>query len=179
MNNDRNYPDVRSELFIDPAGPHGVAHSKRVMILAETLGIMHGCTKQEIVALRKASAYHDIGRVDNSVDEGHGAKSSTKAIKLKLLKPKKYMDADEMAMVIICEHSLPDLENPPESRIATLVNIFKDADALDRARFGNEECGLDTKYLRTGHAKQLVGFAHMLLRQIPEVPRTAYPWINI
>jgi len=155
MNNARIYPDVRSELFFDPTGPHGVAHSKRVMILAETIAIMCGCNKQEIQILRKAAAYHDIGRIDNSVGEGHGFTSAQKAIYHGLLSNSR---VDQDAIHLIEQHCLPD-----SRKDHFLLRIFKDADALDRVRFGNQECGLDTKYLRTGHAKQLVGFAYMLL----------------
>jgi len=163
MHNARNYPDVRSELFFDPTGPHGVAHSKRVMILAETLAAIHGCTKREIVALRKASAYHDIGRVDNSADTKHGFASAQKVIYRGLLSNS---SVDQDVISLIEQHCLAD-----SRKDHILIRIFKDADALDRVRFGNQDCGLDVWYLRTGHAKQLVGFAHMLLRQIPEVPR--------
>ena len=69
---------INPKWFFDPTGPHGVAHSKRVMVLAETIAIMCGCNKDEIQILRKAAVNHDIGRVDNKVDEGHGFRSANK-----------------------------------------------------------------------------------------------------
>ena len=151
--------------FFDPAGPHGVAHSKRVMVLSEVLGIMHGCTNQ-IQILRKAAAYHDIGRVDNSVDVKHGFRSTDKAFLLGVLNPRQNK-VDGEAMLLIDEHCLPDSFND-----SLLLKILKDADALDRVRFGDQECGLNPRYLRTAEAKKLVGFARVLLVQIPEVVKT-------
>ena len=162
---------ISPKWFFDPNGPHGIAHTKRVMILAETIAIMYGCNKPEIQILRKAAAYHDIGRENNEVDEKHGFKSVNKAIKLKLLNPHD-SEIDDIATVLIHEHSLSDLENLHDSITVKLLNIFKDADALDRVRFGDKDCGLNTKYLRMGHAKQLIGFAKMLLVQMPEVVKS-------
>ena len=62
---------------------------------------------------------------------------------------------DELGLCVLQEKFLDD------SDAVLLYQIFKDADALDRFRLGPD--ALDVKYLRTGEAKELVGFAKKLL----------------
>lgn len=54
-----------------------------------------------------------------------------------------------------------------------LYLMFKDADALDRVRLGVE--GLDTRYLRTSYAQDLVAFAHDLYRKSEQIPGDSAP----
>lgn len=84
-------------------------------------------------------------------------------------------DIDPLVEFIIEYHCRPDeegyqaIQNTRElskrrTKSRQLFDIFKDADALDRVRFGLQD--LDINQLRTPEAKLLPLFAHVSVRMI-------------
>ena len=61
----------------NPRGIHGAPHTTRVLVWAEVLAdalAAPGAIRRE--ELRWAAAIHDIGRVDDGIDPGHGVRSA-------------------------------------------------------------------------------------------------------
>ena len=151
---------------------HGEIHSARVLLLSLILAEIFGLSEKERETLATAAIYHDIGRIHDGVDEDHGAESA------KLYRGMCADDGGEYNLVaafLMKYHSLPDevgysqITTPPMlssnvERSRLLFNIFKDADALDRVRFGIRD--LDVNQLRLDISKQLVLVAVLLFKNI-------------
>ena len=143
---------------------HGLAHEMRVLLLCLMIGSGMNLTAEEVKILCTAAIYHDTCREDDKVDPAHGARSRAYYEKTEK-KPK-------LLVSLICEyHCRPDEEGyaairstfknkARQVRYCKLYDIFKDADALDRVRFGLR--ALDEAQLRTENAKQLPLVARLL-----------------
>jgi HD superfamily phosphodiesterase len=134
---------------------HGVGHMSRVFILQELICDL--LEKRGTIVNREATRWaamtHDVGRVDDGVDLEHG-KRSAEWIKSNLqdqLSP----ELMDMVTYIVHWHVPPDEEAPV---MTTELKVLKDADGLDRVRLGD----LDTRYLRTNVALELVAMARQL-----------------
>ena len=162
----------------DQNAAHDEAHSARVLLLAyfiyvETVikKIKNNGPKMDkaLIWLQKllcATVYHDTGRVDDSVDDSHGARSS------------KIFDemcghADEVVSFLITYHCLHDDtahqawellfgSHPEKDTIWYLYSVLKDADALDRVRFGIRD--LNISLLRLPESVYLVPVAVNLIK---------------
>lgn len=118
--------------------------------------------------LMDAAKWHDVGRCDSSANEHHGIESS------KIYESEN--GRDDIVQFLIKNHCVDDdvakqeweslfAENPDRDIIWNLFCILKDADALDRCRFGNATPdSLDIRYLRLETSKQLVPVAVTLQR---------------
>jgi HD superfamily phosphodiesterase len=134
---------------------HGVGHMSRVFILQELICDLlerRGAVVNR-EAVRWAAITHDVGRVDDGLDLEHGRRSA-EWIKNNLhdrLSP----ELIDMVTYIVHWHVPPDEEAPV---MTTELKILKDADGLDRVRLGD----LDTRYLRTSAALELISIARQL-----------------
>ncbi len=132
---------------------HDKLHSARVLFLAYTI-IQTGklkLSKSEMEQLRMAIVYHDIGRTNDAEDASHGAAS-------RKVYEKHFVDPT--VSFLIQYHCLDDQVAEPyltTSRMRLLYHILKDADVLDRVRFGIGE--LDVNYLRLPISRKLVPLA--------------------
>ncbi|MDO4327649.1 MAG: hypothetical protein Q4E24_16765, partial [bacterium] len=138
---------------------HDMVHSARVLFLAFAI-IQAGKIKlsnKELEQLSEAIAYHDIGRRNDEVDNAHGAASR---------KVYERQFHDPAVSFLIEYHCLDDrraqdyLTYSPikgKSRAWLLYQITKDADALDRVRFGILD--LDVNFLRLPISHKLVPLA--------------------
>lgn len=132
---------------------HDKLHSARVLFLAYAI-IQVGkikLSKAELDVLRMAIVYHDIGRTNDAEDAGHGAEN-------RRICERRF--SDPTVGILIQYHCLPDEVAAPHltnSRMKLLYRIIKDADALDRVRFGIAE--LDVNYLRLPISHKLVPLA--------------------
>ena len=150
---------------------HTKPHCARVLLLALIMGRLNHLCIAEIEALAMAAVFHDSRRQDDWLDVGHGQRAAdyyrSYCEKMELTyDPRTYYimafhDRDDELGLRILREKFPD---DPDAVL--LYQIFKNADALDRFRLGPD--ALDAKYLRTGEAKDLVGFAKMLLETGPE-----------
>ena len=113
-----------------------------------------------------AAMYHDIGRRNDLVDQGHGALGASLIYKLELP-----INNDDLKILkcVIEAHSLSDLnyqdvENKyniqDKERCKKIYQILKDADALDRVRL--EQPYIKRNHLRTNIAEHLISTAYEL-----------------
>lgn len=113
-----------------------------------------------------AILYHDIGRTNDDVDDSHGAKSNDI-----------YYDAvpecNSATAFLIKYHCLDDRKALADlkasnirdkERVWLLYTILKDADALDRVRFGMR--AVDPKYFRNEMAHKLLPTAQSCVGQL-------------
>lgn len=139
-------------------GQHDMVHSARVLFLAFEI-IQAGklkLTPKERNQLMTAIIYHDIGRDNDGVDEEHGRISR-----------EKYRGADPVVGFLIEYHCVDDRTAETalqqneiikaKKRAWLLYQILKDADALDRVRFGIYS--LDVNFLRLPISHKLVSVA--------------------
>lgn len=143
----------------NPRGIHGAPHTTRVLVWADALAAtIGGPLALRVDELRWAAAVHDLGRVDDGADAGHGARSASWVVAhLPIERPSTArLDVDFIAE--LCRwHEIPDREI---GRLSLELMILKDADALDRARLGD----LDPGRLRLAKAGSLIGPAERLER---------------
>lgn len=147
---------------------HDAEHTLRVLFDALLLVQVQGIalTKKESHQLCDAILYHDIGRINDEVDDSHGAKS--KDI---------YYDAvpecNSATAFLIEYHCLDDRKAFADlkasnirnkERVWLLYTILKDADALDRVRFGMR--AVDPKYFRNEMAHKLLPTAQSCVGQL-------------
>lgn len=145
---------------------HGKLHSLRVLLNSLILGKLKGLTDLDLHLLSVASVYHDIGRTNNKIDSLHGTRSR------EIFELDKYAD-DDIIKFLIEYHCIEDnlaietLENSnikDKAKAKKLFFILKDADALDRLRFGLGS--LDFTYLRNKEAVRMILFAHNAIKRI-------------
>lgn len=142
-------------------GDHDAQHSMRVLFLVLLLGGLEGVSNTKLRLLAEAAVYHDLGRNNNDADESHGEASA------ELYAEKMGRKADKTVQYLIRCHCIADSEGERQAdseQDKKLLAIFKDADALDRIRFGAPGAGpdcLDVAQLRTQNAKRLVLIARL------------------
>lgn len=152
---------INHDLFLMPFGDHGVGHTRRVLYLALKLANKYELTEEEKKILAVACCYHDIGRVNDETDDGHGLLSVRKCERLKLQELHDMNDEDwYLVRDLIIFHSLYDFRFPrDDERSILMYKILKDADALDRLRFKD----LDVKFLRLDYSRELIDLEFRLL----------------
>lgn len=147
---------------------HGKIHCLRVLLNAIIIANhenIHDDYDRHI--LFTACISHDMARDHDGENTCHGAKSYTK-----LIKDVKTQENKELEF-LMKYHSIPDrhgltaLKSFSKNRQQTLkklLYILKDADGLDRIRFGLRE--LDMNFLRLDFSKQLTFMAYQSLKGI-------------
>lgn len=160
---------VNALYCLPTSSEHDALHTIRVLLLAilivqeEYINLDDDAMHQ----LLEAITYHDIGRKNDSEDPKHG-EDSVKIYKLNHTDPTvefliQYHCIDDKKALKILESS-KTIEN--KENALTLYKIMKDADALDRVRFGLMD--LDERYLRFNASKQLVLTAKVCLESITD-----------
>ena len=171
--------DVRRDLFVDDE-IHGISHNERVALLACVIGMREGLSESELRLLLEAAKYHDIGRKDKV--KNHSKISAEKIEELRYEVFSGFTDEevrviqalseahgveDELNDSVISTYNVPNVES-----CRKLLNILKDADALDRVRlprFGF----LDESRLRVPESRGLVDAARNLLEEYNVARTTA------
>ena len=158
LNNELNFTHDDDE--------HGKLHSLRVLLNALTLGKLQCLDELDLHLLAMASIFHDIGRTNNEIDDLHGLRSR------EIFEDSDFTDND-IVKFLIEYHCIDDdlaMKALEESNIENkvkakkLFSIFKDADALDRLRFGIRE--LDFTYLRSKEAIRMMLFAYLSVKSL-------------
>ena len=147
---------------------HDALHTLRVLfhalLIVEMDGIM--LSEEETQMLMDAVNYHDIGRTNDDVDDNHGKASRD-------IYAADHMTENPGTGFLIEYHCLDDavarrdleaLSLPDADRIWLLYTILKDADALDRVRFGLRH--LNPKYLRNDTAHKILPVAQLCLEHL-------------
>ena len=101
---------------------HGDLHAYRVSLLASAISSV----KPYDVSVIMAGLYHDIARKNDKADEGHGVRSSKRALRLNLIPT-----YDQKCIIEAISHHEDELLDVQKNELALLV---KTADALDRFR---------------------------------------------
>lgn len=174
------FEDVMSNVkndFLVNDNLHGISHNERVALLTMAIATKEKLSDYNLNLLLKAALYHDIGRSAGKGRE-HGELSAKILEENKDVLVPELDEKDINIVKFLCEiHSSPDeevmdiakkysLEVSDELR--KIANILKDADALDRVRlprFGK----LNTDYLRTQSAKEMVDNAKNLFREYLDI----------
>lgn len=164
----RNYITDFLDFQIDDA-EHGRLHTARVLLNALMIANETAVFEEDIERICLACVLHDVGRDNNCEDSTHGAKSAE--IYKKLAEHDKCLfPYDETVEKLIRYHCLPDEvgKSAMSANEWMLYDIIKDADALDRVRFGIRD--LDMNQLRTETAKTMVMIADLSVKglQLPE-----------
>lgn len=162
--------DFKEEFFIKD-NIHGISHNERVALLACYIGIQEDLNDEELRLVLEAAKYHDIGR---GFEGNHGQYSAIIMDRHKEHIFPNLSDDEINTIKALCHgHSVDDnryieiaklygIENI--EKFKRLLDIVKDADALDRVRlpgFGQ----LEEKYLRTETSKRIIDFSKELFRE--------------
>lgn len=183
------YGQQADRLGYHDSGLHGIRHILRVLMLSLIYYYNSGenLTEADKQILIYFSLLHDVGRVNDYLDDRHGDLSVEQIQKQNLrigaisLTKKDY----QIAHLIIRYHCLDDelgiqaiqetsnYSRKDKERAIRLFHICKDMNGLDRVRFN----GLDYRFLRTDFAKRLPLIAGCLLKEdLPEILQ-AKNWI--
>ena len=159
----RMLDDLKFEIDDDE---HGRLHTLRVLLNALLIAKQRGLTDADTDKLCTAAIFHDVGRTNNGVDDQHGRQSAEYYRDF----ARHYGGYDKTVDNLIIYHCLPDYVGKkamPKSDWE-MYDILKDADALDRVRFGIE--ALDINQLRTPEAKTMTMIAEQIIQgvKLPE-----------
>lgn len=164
----RNYITDFLDFQIDDA-EHGRLHTARVLLNALMIANETAMSEEDINRLCLACVLHDVGRDNNCEDSTHGTKSA-EIYKNLAEHDKCLFPYNETVEKLIRYHCLPDEvgKSAMSANEWMLYDIIKDADALDRVRFGIRD--LDINQLRTETAKSMVMIANLSVGglQLPE-----------
>jgi uncharacterized protein len=143
-----------------PYGIHGMGHAARVFVWADRIGrrLQESGAILDMEAVRWAAALHDVGRLSDGIDRGHGSRSAAWIADNRRVLPAAISDQTIARILHCCQwHEIGDREI--QLMTPELVCI-KDADGLDRVRIDD----LNPEYLRSSPARLLVAEAWTLFR---------------
>lgn len=137
---------------------HTTEHVERVLLFALLLGRELEVSSEDLDALALCSVFHDTRRHDDDLDVGHGDRA---AAYYREYAAAHGLNLDERVARIVARHDRQDRiseekfrEEGADDETLLLYRIFKDADAIDRYRFGPK--ALNERYLRTSAARSLL-----------------------
>lgn len=147
---------VHSTQFFHSSTLHGADHVNRVIV--HCFRLCRAMAYEGIAPECWAAAYlHDLARRHDGVCTEHGRWA------VEILLPSYkcfFLEAGVRRLDVVCEAVVlhaTDLENPDNQ----VCNVLKDADALDRCRWGD----LDVGRLRLAPSAGMIPFAERLFRQ--------------
>jgi len=142
---------------------HGKSHIARVAILSFVLGLQLNLNDDDLRLSLEIAKYHDVGRRDEDEDEMHGPRGARKIAVICC----DFTDQEKSIIAaVIAAHSLRDdcyldvfqrwdgLQESQYPKCKQLLDIIKDADALDRFRLRDNSLNLD--FLRLENSVHLV-----------------------
>lgn len=137
---------------------HTTEHVERVLLFALLLGRELEVSSEDLDALALCAVFHDTRRHDDDLDVGHGDRA---AAYYREYAAAHGLNLDERVARIVARHDRQDRiseekfrEEGADDETLLLYRIFKDADAIDRYRFGPK--ALNERYLRTSAARSLL-----------------------
>ncbi|MEI6822784.1 MAG: HD domain-containing protein [Bacteroidota bacterium] len=173
-------------LFRD--GIHGIEHAYRVLMLVQKIAELEQLDKATREVLEFCAVFHDIGRTNDNIDDLHGAKSIIKLKRINFLNLKRFNN--DLIKYIIENHCISDNKAHQNAsnynindhqKAVYLLDLFKDADNLDRVRFND----LNTNFLRFENSYTLVSYAKSLcnsnfsLENIEKQFKKSYPLLGM
>ncbi|MBI5044383.1 MAG: hypothetical protein HZC02_00455 [Candidatus Levybacteria bacterium] len=149
------YRPNKNWFYYEYEGIHGMRHITRVLILQELLASLTERARSMLLnreALRFAAITHDLRRQSDLADESHGQRAGI-WIKEHL---QDLCDSKTLEMTAELNTRHNDGIKLPFEEFPELA-LFKDADALDRCRFGERSyTKLNERALRTEESKTLI-----------------------
>lgn len=147
---------------------HGKEHIYRVCLLAFYISVSEESPAILIKDVLETAKYHDIGRIDDREDKAHGKRG---AYLLEERRTVSDMTVLHKYQAVISAHSLPDdqfdeewtfwgNEDKENAYGRRVLNVLKDADALDRFRL--RDGSLRTEFLRENLSLHMVKGAYEL-----------------
>ena len=133
---------------------HGIAHTTRVLLATHLLCKTIKLSDEETRACYIAAIIHDLGKSNDVEGAEHGYKSML-LFKEKITSLIGDANLQRRTLNAVRYHSVEDNDCPEEVRHDIIWKVLKDADALDRNRFGGYGC--DKSYLRLGIYQSSVG----------------------
>lgn len=133
---------------------HGIAHTARVLCATHLLCNAIELSDDETKACYIAAIIHDLGKRNDREGAEHGYNSMV----LYKDKIKSFIDNEslqERTLNAVRYHSVDDKDTPEDITQDIIWKVLKDADALDRSRFGGRGC--DKSYLRLGIYQKDIG----------------------
>jgi hypothetical protein len=137
---------------------HGTKHAFRCMLIASR--ILKEIPQAEPAVVICAATFHDVGRVHDGADPLHGYRGVPRVLSIMdALKNPQYPNFQTGAWEVIkgkvaeivAGHSFPG------PGIGINAQVMRDANKLDRVRFGED--ALDVSRLALDVSKELIGFA--------------------
>lgn len=133
---------------------HGIAHTARVLLATHLLCNAIKLSEDETIACYIAAIIHDLGKSNDVEGSEHGYKSMVRYID-KITSLISDANLQRRTLNAVRYHSVGDDDCPEEVRQDIIWKVLKDADALDRSRFGGRGC--DKSYLRLSIYQSSVG----------------------
>ena len=151
---------------------HGISHNERVALLSFYIALKEGLSDKEIELLVEAAKYHDIGRKEVKGKE-HGRRSADIIAEHseEIFGNDKSKNDITIIRILCIAHSTSDQEIEAlnvNNSIRRMINVLKDADALDRVRlprFGK----IEPSYLRTDTSKTMIEASKELYKTYRQV----------
>ena len=160
----RNFLEHQVDFFLKDSEKHTKAHCARVLLYALLIAEKMGLPPELRDVLGAAAVFHDSRRHDDWLDVGHGQRAADYYKEYCRTNPLIY---DERVYCIMAYHGREDTFGETAlfgfEHGVLLYRIFKDADALDRYRLG--ENALNETMLRTEPAHSLTDFARWLVKE--------------
>ena len=154
----------QEELFVSEM--HGLGHIERTILQGGFCAMAEGLSLADTHLLLECCSYHDVGRLDDTLDPFHGQRSARKLAEL----TGRQGEELKMMQTAVDVHSRHDSEFeqvyqvycPADiARTKLLTNMLKDSDGLDRARLGD----LNPRYLRSRSSRERVALAEEVFRR--------------
>ena len=133
---------------------HGIAHTARVLLATHLLCNAIKLSEDETIACYIAAIIHDLGKSNDVEGAEHGYKSMV-LYREKITSLIGDANLQGRTLNAVRYHSVRDDDCPDEVRQDIIWKVLKDADALDRSRFGGRGC--DKSYLRLSIYQSSVG----------------------
>lgn len=139
---------------------HGLGHIERTILQGGFCAMEEELQLADTELLLECCSYHDVGRLDDSLDPLHGHRSARKLADL-TGRSGEDLKAMQVAVDVHSRHDsdLPEimaLYAPADTaRAELLTQLLKDSDGLDRVRLGD----LNPRYLRRPTSRDRVGLA--------------------
>jgi len=173
---------INSDIF--RKGIHGIEHNFRVLIIVRKICSIENITNDIKELLEFCAIFHDIGRINDGIDDSHGLRS------IKKLNENDYFGLNALNVpltrFIIENHCIKDntaianidkydIKNKEEATF--LFKVFKDSDNLDRVRIGD----FDSSYLRLPNSPKLIKFANEIYHKYTDrklIENEILSWIS-
>ena len=157
---------------------HGQGHIERVMLLSALIAWHEKLSPYNTRLLLLCASYHDIGRVNDAVDPGHGARSAKMLQDIDFAMQTAFVKPGQLPIVCaaIAAHSLPGsrrletgrgygVRDEDMARYELIAVCLKDADNLDRVRIHD----LDPNRLRRSCSVKLVKHAQRIYEEYRKI----------